>query len=401
MFTPLNRYLRKVLGPTFALGAVCLCVCANAAIVPVSDSASFQTAINSASEGDVVELSAGTYSAPAGGFTLFSPTAGFTVRAASGAVVTLTGNGSTDILRFTNSAKPITFERLTFANGTSTNNFIGAALTMDHAQANFKSCSFQGNSANASITGGGLWLNEADASFQDCVWSGNTSPNYGAAMSVLNSKVFIINSQFTNNRSNVANHKGNSAGGAIFISGGAGSSPTPYTRSTVRISTCTFERNQTGYAGGAIYTLGEFQPPDDVPVVDLTVSNCLFTGNAAERDPSVSFSSPSVGGAMHLEDQTTANVYNCRFVGNWAKQGGAVSSYRAKTNFEGCLFTGNVAVGSDAGEAIGGAVIVQSADSVEPSTNQGQTNRPSAVLTMTDCLIQGDGSTRNARDCCS
>jgi hypothetical protein len=394
----LTCHLRKIIATTFALGAVCACVHANAAVLSVSDSAGFQRAIHSAAEGDIVELAAGTYSAPAGAFTLYSPTAGFTVRAASGAAVTLTGSGSTDILRFTNSAKPITFESLTFANGVSTDNFIGATVTIDHAQANFKSCSFQNNSANAPITGGGLWLNEADASFQGCVWTGNTSPNYGAALSAINSKVFIINSQFTNNRSNVPNHKGNSAGGAVFLTGGAGNSPSPYTRSIVRISNCTFDSNRTGYAGGAIYTLGEWQAPDNVPVVDLTVSNCLFTGNAAEKDPSVSFASPTVGGAMHFEDQTTANVYNCRFVGNWAKQGGAVSTFRAKTNFEGCLFTGNIAVGTDAGESVGGAVIVQSADAVEPSTNQGQTNRPSAVLTMTDCLIQGDGSTRNARD---
>src|SRR3954452_16698464 len=81
----------------------------SAAVIPVSDSTSLQQAINSAAEGSIIELAAGTYAAPSGGFTLFNPTEGFTVRAATGAVVTLNGAGATDIFRFTNAQRPITF----------------------------------------------------------------------------------------------------------------------------------------------------------------------------------------------------------------------------------------------------------------------------------------------------
>ena len=384
---------------TSALTASAFTPSAFAATTSVRDSAGLQQAINSAREGDIVELAAGTYAAPAGGFTLFNPTAGFTVRAAAGAAVTLTGNNSTDILRFTNSNKPVIFQGLLLSNGVSTQNFIGGAMTMDHVQASFISCTFQSNQTNGSVTGGALWINECSVSFQGCNWNGNSSPNYGAAAAVVDSRVFIIGSRFIGNRCDLPSHKQNAAGGALFIVGTPAGGATPYTRSSVRISTSTFDGNRAGYVGGAIYTLGEWQAPESTPVVDLAVSNCLFSNNAAVKDPSVTFPNPTAGGAVHLEDQTTSSFQNCRFVNNTAKQGGAVSGYRTITDFQATTFTNNVATGNAPGESIGGAIISLSTDNSDSSTASGTINRRSSTLTMSDCLVRGAGSgATNARE---
>src|SRR4051794_39998033 len=86
MLIKTNFFLLFASGLALTLGSL------RAAVIPISDSASLQQAINSAPDGSVIELAAGTYAAPSGGFTLYNPTNGFTVRAATGAQVTLVGN---------------------------------------------------------------------------------------------------------------------------------------------------------------------------------------------------------------------------------------------------------------------------------------------------------------------
>jgi hypothetical protein len=355
-------------------------------IVPVSTATGLQQAIDSATEGIVIELAAGTYAAPGASWTMYNPTAGFTIRAAAGAAVTLNGGGGTDILRFTNSQKPVTFQGISFLNGVSNSNFIGGAITIDHANAIFLSCTFQNNAANASTTGGGgLWLNTATVLFQSCNFTGNSSPNYGAAFSALDSKVFINNSRFSGNRSNLANHHGSSAGGAIIANA-----------CLLRIENCRFENNQAGLGGGAIYTIGPWKDPVTTPVTSLIVSNSTFTGNQAVRGSGGPVESPAVGGAVFVEDQTTAQFFNCRFTGNSARLGGAVASYRAVVEVVGCVFKDNTATGTAADESIGGAIIALSADNKDSSTNNGKINRRSAQLTVRDTLIQGTPGTNSA-----
>lgn len=372
----------------FAAAAISLGLGSNAhaTLRSVNSAGALQPALDASSDGDIVELAAGNYAAPSGGFTIYAPK-GFTVRAAAGANVTLDGNNSTDILRLANgtkgTGKAVIFERITFANGSqSASNFIGGAITLVNTEAIFKNCTFQNNTVNPSTTGGGAqWINNSTVAFTSCTWSRNSSKNYGAGMSVLHSQVYITNSTFSNNSVNVPGHIVNAPGGAIFAN-----------TSLMRISTTNFDSNSAGYVGGAIYTLGEWTEPLSTPSMDLTVSDCVFSNNVAQRDPSVpgAANSPAAGGALHVEDQTTARFYNCRFFNNSGQQGGAMSSYRAITEFQGCVFKGNTAVGNGSGEGIGGTVIALSADNTDSTTNGGRINRRSAVLTMIDCLIQGN-----------
>ena len=69
-----------------------------------ADQPSLQSAITAVSDGGVIEIAAGTYLAPAGGFTLYDVPKRMTIRAASGAQVILSGSGTRDILRFANSS---------------------------------------------------------------------------------------------------------------------------------------------------------------------------------------------------------------------------------------------------------------------------------------------------------
>jgi hypothetical protein len=350
-------------------------------VIHVSSASALQPALDGVPEGGIIELAAGTYAAPSGGFTIFPDLGGgsrsFTVRAAAGANVVLTGGGTTRILTFT-TPHPVTFERLVFANGLSTEEFHAGAVSVAHVQANFIGCVFQNNAANPPVTGGGaVWIDTSTVSFQGCVFENNTSKNYAGAVSSYASRVYVRDCRFTGNRTNLPGHSSFNAAGAIH--GNA---------STIRIANSRFENNQTGYVGGAIYVLG----PWETPTTDLEVSDSLFTGNVATRDPGGSNPDPTTGGAIFMEDQVTARFYNCRFTNNSAQQGGAVSSFRSITDIKNCVFQANRAFGTaQNGESLGGAIFVLSADNPDQTTNGGTLNRPPAQLSVTDSLIQGQG----------
>ncbi|HEX4630443.1 MAG TPA: hypothetical protein VH188_05715, partial [Chthoniobacterales bacterium] len=348
-----------------------------------NDQPNLSSAVSAVSDGGIIEYSGGTYHAPAGGYTIYDlPTPkSFTIRAAAGATVVFTGDGSTDILRLAPSSlantRPITFQGIIFSDGISHENFIGGGMTLVNTKAIFKDCIFRNNSAVAAGpgTGGGAqWIAGAIVSFDGCIWDSNSSPNFGGGMSVLGSTVYVRNSRFNNNRVDVPHHSPNAAGGAIFVND-----------ATVRLTGCTFENNAAGYVGGALYTLGSWKDPLSTPSVDVIVRDCAFNGNRAQFDPSVFAHAPAVGGAAHFEGQTTAKIYNSRFTNNAGRQGGAISNYLAVTEFTGCVFKGNQAtgVGPDGGQ--GGTIIALSVEN-------GGTNHRSIQLIMTDCLIQGSGS---------
>jgi hypothetical protein len=374
--------------------AACVALCASFLVLAASSHAqssinltaaqSLQDALDNVADGGVIELAAGTYAAPAGGWHIYPDLSGgtksLTVRALNGANVVLDGGGTTQIFTFT-TPKPVTFQGLTFANGVSTVDFHGGAMSTDHVQATFISCTFQNNAGNAPTTGGGgLWLASSTVLFQSCTWTNNTSMHYGGALSSDQSRVYIRDSKFTGNRVNVPNHSFFSAGGAI--NGNA---------STIHLDNTRFDSNQAGYVGGAIYVYGGWQDPVTTPRMNLVVNNCLFTGNFVLKDPSSSFTAPTAGGAIQLEDQTKGSFYNCRFINNNAKQGGAIASYRTVTDFQGCVFKNNEAKGTDPSDGLGGAIFVISDDNPGDSTVNGTVNRPSARLSVTDCLFQGPG----------
>jgi hypothetical protein len=353
-------------------------------LISVTPGGSLQDAINSVPDGGIIELADGTYNAPDKGFKIYPDLSGatksFTIRATPGATVILSGNGNTDILRFT-TPKPVTFQGLTFANGSTAEEGFGGAMTMGrNVQANFVSCTFDNNSGDAKVAGGGIRIDTSTVSFQSCLWINNRSATYGAAFVADKSRVFVGDSRFIGNRINFPGHSAFSAGGAIHANG-----------STLRIAHSRFENNQAGYVGGAIYAYGAWTDPFDVPVMNLTVSDTLFLNNLSDRGPGSTQSAQTAGGGVTLEDQTTANFYNCRFTNNVAQQGGAISSYRTITHVHDSVFRNNEATGNSGGEGFGGSIIILSDDNNDASTVGGTRNRPTAKLTVADSLFQGPG----------
>lgn len=350
-------------------------------LVHVPADGTLQTAIGLVSDGGVIEISAGTYAAPAGGFTISDLAKRFTIRAATAATVTLSGGGTNRILSIVNSAvssgRPVVFQGLIFASGRSTMAGRAGAVSILRGEATFFDCVFQNSVADVSTNGGGgVYMDlGSTAFFFGSTWSGNSSKSIGGALVVAGgSRAYVHRGTLLNNRTNLPNHIGNADGGGIHVSD-----------STLRVTNSRFEGNQSGYVGGAIYALGTWGAPDTT----VTVANSTFVNNQAIRDASVSFPAPEVGGAIHIEDMTTGQFYNCRFVTNSARQGGAVSSYRAVLLVAGSVFQGNTSFGTGAGEAFGGALISLSDDNNDASTGGGAINRRSAQLTVADTLFQG------------
>jgi hypothetical protein len=336
-----------------------------------------QQAIIQISNGGIIELAAGTYTAPAGGWIFNDLGKGFTIRAASGAIVMLSGGGTTDVLRMINSSpgngRPIVFQDLIFANGYSATNGIAGGVTLQKAEATFINCVFQNNTGNQPSTGGGGTLVAIDsiAFFFDCTWTGNSDKNYGGGLAVnTHSKAFIHNSRFSNNRTNLPNHSPTAAGGGIHVG-----------NSTLRVSNTRFENNQAGYVGAALYSIGTWSDTG----TDIIVSNCTFVNNQSIRDASVSFPFPTEGGGIHAEDLVTAKIYNSRFITNSAMVGGAVTLYRANVEIYDSVFLGNRATGSGAANGFGGAISAVSNDTVA----DGAVNRRPANLRLENSFIQG------------
>ena len=342
------------------------------------DAATLQAAVSMVTDGNIIELAAGTYTAPAGGWLLNNLGKGFTIRAASGATVTLSGGGTTNILRQINSAlssgRPIIYQDLIFANGYSTANGIAGGVTLSRAEATFINCVFQYNTGNHSWGAGGTVVDvDSIAFFFNTTWTGNSDKNYGGGLAITaHAKAYVHNSRFTNNRTNLPNHLNISAGGGIYVADG-----------TLRVSNTRFENNQAGYVGGAIYSYGTWS---DATGSDIIIANCTFENNQAVRDTSVSGSNPTEAGAFHAEDLTTAKIYNSRFITNSAMVGGGVNLYRAEVEIYNSVFQGNRATGTGAAATgFGGAI---SAISNDTTIDAGVNRRP-ASLRVDNSLIQG------------
>lgn len=349
-------------------------------LVLVPSQGTLQQAIGSVADGGVIEIANGTYNAPTGGFRIENQTKRFTIRAATGASVTLSGANATEILRFTNlsraNGRPVVFERLRFANGRSNTDNVAGAVSLVESDATFVGCSFESNNSVSTNGGGGAVLAQsARAFFIDSTFSANTARLQGGALGAGNgASVFIHNSSFLNNRTNLPGHSANAVGGAMFV-----------LNSTLRVTNSRFDGNQAAFSGGAIYSYGSWTNSPN-PSTDIVVTNSTFANNLARRDPGTSSDTTTQGGAVQGEDYARAVFHYTRFFNNSSTQGGALAAYRAALEVYNGTFQGNTATGTThLGEASGGAFFLVSQDQ-EPGD---PVNRPSSTLIVRDSLVQG------------
>jgi len=353
------------------------------------DVAGLQQAINQIGNGGTIELAAGVYPAPPGSFRITNSNArkNFTIRAAAGAQVILSGGGTESVLRFETTpdrAGRVFFRGLTFADGFSADEKKGGAVSLIGARAVFVDCRFDNSVAAPATTGGGgvLVFDGSIVSFVGSTWSGNSSPNRGGGLSVVNgSTVYIHRGTFVNNRVNLPGHKNGSPGGGIYI-----------LNSLVRISESLFEGNEAGWVGGGIYAFGnwtdESESPKE-PATDVLITGSTFRNNRARPDSCCPTPGPTVGGAIHGEDQVTVRIDGSRFEENRAEQGGAINNYRSVTEIRDSVFEGNLATGASGVAAVGGALYANSQDFSDGTTNFGAINRRASRVTIADSLFRG------------
>ena len=351
--------------------------------IHVPSQATLQNAIDTVADGGVIEIAAGTYPATSGGFLIANPARRFTIRAAGNVV--LDGGGTSKVLWYTAASAAtrgaVVFEGLTFRNGLSSVTGQAGGVTLTDAEATFIDCRFENNTHDGNNGhGGGVGVYDGStALFVGSVWQGNSARGASAGLRVgTDSEVWVHDSRFVGNRVNLPDHRPSSTGGAISVVNGS-----------LAVTNTRFEANQAGFAGGAIYALGDYVEPVSVPQADVLVANCTFDGNHAVPDASIATPSPSAGGAIHGENQTRIRIFNSRFYENTAALGGAVSGYRSTTEIEDGVLRGNLAFEADQEGGTGGTIKTSSNDTNNHTTDFGAINRPSATLTVTDSLIQG------------
>ncbi len=365
-------------------------------VVRVPADMTLQSAIDTVSDGGVIEMAAGTYAAPSGGFVITDEGRGFTIRAASGASVTLSGGGTKLVVTFINSdislGRPVVFQGIEFADGYSSLDGRAGGVTLQRAEATFVDCSFVRNNGDApSVGGGGALVGVGStAFFFGSTWTDNRSKIGGAGIAIgSGSTVYVHDSEFQGNRVNYPGHHLFAGGAALNIGD-----------SVVRVTNSRFVDNQAGYVGGAVYVIGTWTDPVTTPTAELTIANCLFESNQSKRDPGVSSALPTEGGAVHGEDQSTTRIYNSRFISNEADTGGAVNLFRAEMEVYSSVFKGNTHPGTPGTPKFGGTINGISNDGNDATTGFGAINRRSAKLVLHDSYLQGRvaGQTRIPND---
>lgn len=345
-------------------------------IISVSSSSQLSQALATVPHGGIIELENGTYPSPSGGFLVFNPGKSFTLRAVASGGAVLDGGNVGAVFRLQNTGPfHVVFEGLVFANGFSQGQTVAGGVTLIGASAVFRDCTFRDNLWNLGSgggAGGGVGVQGGStAVFVRCQWLQNRSQASGAGMLITDqSTVWVHDSRFFRNRSNVPGHSPSANGGGInaFIA-------------TLRVTNTRFQENEAVLSGGAISVRSPFGETFET---DLVVANSTFVDNKARPAAGEASASPSVGGALMIENYAQGRIFNSRFDTNTAKYGGALSAYRSIVTIEGSAFRGNVALGTSTQSARGGAIHATSNDSTSDSSNY-----RSADLTIRDSLLQG------------
>ena len=176
-----------------------------------------------------------------------------------------------------------TFDKCDILSNEASGN--GGAIQAQWSNLNISKSTLDSNKAEK--CGGVLYgAKENYATFNNCSLYGNKA-TYGAAVRMnINSGLYIVGSQFTDNNASFD-------GGAVYV----------YNHSFVTIEHCDFTSNEAYDTGGAIYIEKSSM---------LNISFCNLNGNKAVN-----------GGALDANAKSTAQVTSCNFRSNKATTGGA------------------------------------------------------------------------------
>lgn len=213
----------------------------------------------------------------------------------------------------------------TFENN---NALYGGAIIINGGNATFTRCEFNANSTNGSgALGGALYIRDyneyiSSVTFNNTSFTANSSDGTGGAIHIKdNSSMTINNCEFIDNASSTN-------GGAIYAQATA----------TVNIDDSTFTNNTALY-GGSIYGVAN---------VDINVNDSSFINNS-----STSTNDDAGGGAIYIigtstSSRATLDIINSTFIGNTAKNGGAIYMKFVNCNTQSIILSSNSAT-SNAG----------------------------------------------------
>ena len=151
-------------------------------------------------------------------------------------------------------------------------------------------CAFTGNSAIN--YGGGMYNDDSSPTLTDCAFMGN-SANFGGGMRNISSSPTLTDCAFMDNSAG-------SSGGGMFNSGG-----------TSTLTDCTFTGNSAINSGGGMRNTSS----------SLTLTDCTLTGNSAG----------SLGGGMY-NIYSSPTLADCTFTDNSANYGGGMYNYGSNSS---------------------------------------------------------------------
>ncbi|MCK4305377.1 MAG: right-handed parallel beta-helix repeat-containing protein [Candidatus Eisenbacteria sp.] len=284
------------------------------------DFPTIQAAIDSASAGDVIELTSGIF-AGEGNRDIDYLGKAITIRSASGdpdsCIIDCEGDATDPHRAFTfcsGEGSHSVLEGVTVINGYRVGEglgHIGGAVYCDDSSPKFVHCTFAGNSANK---GGAIYCTwNTHPTITECAFKSNSAAVYGGGMYCNGSDPRLTNCTFLDNRAA-------QGGGGIFC---ASAYPT--------LTNCTFADKTAGSGGGIMCW-------DSGP----SLTDCSFTGCSAQ------FS----GGGMQCSEDSSPSLTRCEFTDNLATVSGAGICCQQSSSpvLVSCLFARNQA------QSRGGAV---------------------------------------------
>jgi hypothetical protein len=233
-------------------------------LVP-SQYATIQAAIDAATNGDVVQISPGSYAGP-----IDTKGKSIMVRGTGDAGSTFVSGGDSVVRCATNESTSTIIENLTITNGTGGR---GAGVLLVGSSPVIRRCNIVSNVLNTGIEqGAGIYIEGGSPSIQNCLIAANTinvGYGLGAGVCMINTTASLTDCLVSGNliTGNVGNSCGGGRGAGIYIQG----------TSPVRLERCTVISNQNSIsATGCCQSMGPgvtFDGP-------ANVVNCVIRENA-------------------------------------------------------------------------------------------------------------------------
>jgi predicted outer membrane repeat protein len=209
----------------------------------------------------------------------------------------------------------------------------GGGAGCSQSAPNWDHCAFIGNMSTGA--GGGVWSGSSNASFVSCSFVDNLAGGEGGGLHAAYEGPVVTDCEFK------GNHAASGGGmscrqiaqtgsltGCLFLgnSAGSGGGFAALSLASPSFTDCVFTENSSTIGDGGAVWAQDSAPP---------FSQCVFLGNSADDR----------GGAIHLH-HTSSTVRECVFSGNSARlAGGAVhSSGQSSAHFIDCTFWGNSGV---------------------------------------------------------